>query len=534
MAAPTYANDLTLLDDCADATGWTEATGMTQTGTPTQETDYYIEGSACVSATFSKTGLGSAVFNAGSGQTIPTDGAFLCWQYFAAPNALANEANGGIRLIIGSGVGDYDAWILGGSDSYQYGGWQCLAVNPTVSADYTQGTPSGSYVYFGWGANVSTAVSKGNPFAVDVIRYGRCEARFTDGDGTSGYCTFAGFAAVNDATSARWGLIQAVDGGYLWQGLMTLGYSTAVDFRDANTQVLVANVKKTTSGFNKIEIRQSGSRVDWTNISFLALGTVSRGALEVIDNADVNFDGCTFTDMDTFAFLANSSVLDCIFRRCLAVTAGGADLTGSQVLSSRVAADASALIWDVATDPDGYLDNMTFSKGTNAHHAVELGTSSPTSVTLRGVNFSGFNASDSQNDSAIYVARTTGSVTINIVGGSGVPSYKSAGATVTIVSNPVTLLVTVKDAGTGSVVVGARVYVVADSGGDLTPGTVIINTTTNASGQASDVRSYTSSQPISGRVRKSTSSPLYKTGPISGTVDKDSGLTITVQMVSDE
>jgi hypothetical protein len=128
-------------------------------------------------------------------------------------------------------------------------------------------------------------------------------------------------------------------------------------------------------------------------------------------------------------------------------------------LVPRVAADTSAVVWDVNSDTDGRLDNTVFSKGTNAHHAIELGTTSPTTVTLRGISFSGFNASNAQNDSTIHVKRTSGTVTINLIGCSGNISYKSAGATVSLVVDPVSLSVHVQDIDTGAAISGARVWV---------------------------------------------------------------------------
>lgn len=63
---------------------------------------------------------------------------------------------------------------------------------------------------------------------------------------------------------------------------------------------------------------------------------------------------------------------------------------------------------------------------------------------------------------------------------------------------------------------------------------VVLDGLTDVSGEISDTRSYGSNQPLSGRIRKSTVSPLFKTAPITATVDKDSGASIVVQMISDE
>lgn len=62
----------------------------------------------------------------------------------------------------------------------------------------------------------------------------------------------------------------------------------------------------------------------------------------------------------------------------------------------------------------------------------------------------------------------------------------------------------------------------------------LISGTTNASGQVSDIRSLGSNQPISGWARKSSGSPYYQQGVISGTVDSSSGFSVTIQLARDE
>jgi hypothetical protein len=118
----------------------------------------------------------------------------------------------------------------------------------------------------------------------------------------------------------------------------------------------------------------------------------------------------------------------------------------------------------VNTDSDGKFDNSSFTKGTAATHAINFGTSSPTTMTLRGIAFSGYNASNAQNDSTLYFARTTDTVTVSLVGCSGNISYKSAGATIAFVIDPVTVAVTVKDSGTAANIQNARVILKASDG----------------------------------------------------------------------
>ena len=172
-----------------------------------------------------------------------------------------------------------------------------------------------------------------------------------------------------------------------------------------------------------------------------------------------------------------------------------------------------------------------------ATHAIEFGTSRPTSITLRGCSFTGYGSTDNANDSVFHVKRTSGTVTINLVGCTtdGTFSYRTDGATVSIVIDPVTTLVRVIDAVTKSALQGARVLLEADTGGPLTVGTDIISGTTDVNGEISDSRTFASNQPVVGRARlSSTPGSLYKTGDIVGTISSTSGLTVTVQMIPDE
>ena len=79
------------------------------------------------------------------------------------------------------------------------------------------------------------------------------------------------------------------------------------------------------------------------------------------------------------------------------------------------------------------------------------------------------------------------------------------------------------------------------SGTPATPATGTIKATyvalsglTNASGVITMSRVFSTSQPISGRVRKSTGTPIYKTSDLIGTIDSGSGFATTIQLISDE
>jgi hypothetical protein len=152
-------------------------------------------------------------------------------------------------------------------------------------------------------------------------------------------------------------------------------------------------------------------------------------------------------------------------------------------------------------------------------------------------NDSGYAGTDgSTGNETILVNVASGqTLTINVGSGKSTPTIKNDGSgTVSVVAGQVTTTITVKDVNTQTVIQGARVYIIADSGGPLAQGTVIINTLTDSNGQVSDTRSLASNQPITGYARKSSASPLYKNAPITGTINNGSGLSITSLMIPDE
>lgn len=485
MVVPVYKTDLTTLSQAEEVDGgdvWDESTDggwdeLSLAQAVWADTDNFIQNTAAHSSP-AKTGVGSLFYDSGvGGVTIPTDGAFLIWVYWAAPKCLDTEANGGIRLMCGSGLGDFYGWKLLGSDSYAYGGWANLATNPEVSPDYTVGTPDGTDRYFGWAANALTVPSKGNPFVVDAVRYGRCEAIMSAGDANDP-ATFDGFALSNDNVANRWGLIQAVDGGYQWKGRMGLGISGAVYFEDSNTQILIANTKKVTPKFNLISMANSGSYIDWSAISFLALGASSRGCLEVIDpECDVNIDSCSFTDMSAFGFGLSSTVTDTTFRRCGLVTQNSASFDGC--LFDGTIDIEKALMAD-------NLDNISdcsFIAPPNSGHAIRIDTTG--TYSFNGNTFTGFGSAASLS-SDLY-NNSGGLVTINLGGGGDVPTVRNgAGATTDIVS-PVVLTLTNLPNGTEATIAQTSDRTELYNEENITDGNAVFNYAASAIGLSVDI-----------------------------------------------
>ena len=473
MTAPSYSTDLQTVTLCDDTGTWDEMTGRSSGGGDTLEDRAYIQGNYCISqstgvATGRTTGL---EFDYGSNISWTSGWVFYVWQYWQAPIAIGAWADGGMRFAVGDASGNFYAWNTMGNDTHRnpYGGWQNTAVDPEYTPDETIGTAptAGNYRWFGSTPYILSAVSKGNPHCVDAIRYGRGTIEAIYGEGGD-YATFAGMAAANDIYTARWGIFAYQQGSYLFKGVLSLGTdSNAVNFVDANRSIVINDTPRTYLDFNRIEIRNASSVVSWSNIGFKSICTLSPGRLEVVANATVDIDGCSFQDMDTFIFLSNSDVTNTIFKTCKTVTAAGGLFTGCSFLTPSVAADASALNWNISDDLDGLIDGSVFSKGTNAHHAIELGASSTNTLTIRDVTFTGFNASDGQNDSVLYLADKGSDTTwtIGCVKCTGTVSYKKAraGDSVTITQG-VQTAINVKDISTLANIQGARVLVYPSDG----------------------------------------------------------------------
>jgi len=568
----TITDRRTIIDEADSTTGWTGV------GYGTTTTDI-AEATAAVAESLASTS-GVTYFTLGTAIDLSHDLVYV----YAFNNALQpGWQSGPVALLLGDGTNQI-AFHMAGSDRRVFNhlegptSWQCLVLDGdeagvmASAGDIT--AIAGSFASLDL-SNItevgcsfitqSKALGGGYNVAVDIMRYGRDGIRITGGTASDpGLFSEIAVADRSTANQAAHGVLRALASiAFGVQGPLTFGdhgaatdsvfedsgivlvfedrniaddkYYLAVEGNSGATNIFdLRNSTITTAGpFVELDFL-SGDVDELTliGVSFVQLG----GAIWFSNLADGVYhlvQGCAFQGCGAIA-LGQVDFLNNVVEGCGQLTAQGGVMTGLDLSGYEGATDSSALVYNEATDPDGYLDNSSFAKGSAATHAIEFGTSSPTTMTLRGIDFTGYNASDGQNDSTLYVARTSGSVTINLVGCSGNISVKTAGASVDLVINPVTLTITVEDISTGLPIEGARVYVTADAGGSMSEGEVIIDGVTDVNGQISDTQTYTSDQPITGRVRSASSSPYYKTAPIVGTVDSANGLSLTIQMIRDE
>ena len=548
MAAPAYATDLTDINTnnvftTADGWGLQTEGGGGQNAITAPELDDFIQGTRGVSRNPFSSSVRGITFDNGATVTVATDDAVYYWWKADVAQALDTIANGGVHLTAGTGVAVYRRYPVAGKDTYAKGGWRCTPIDVTFAGGLAdRGSPgSPPYDWFGVMFDIpADGPSKGFPFKMDMIRHGR-SVDVTAGD-SGDPATWDKLTAHSDDITRQWGIVQGTDTGAVLQGIINWGTAaTAVYSRDSNRAIALAETFTfVVSDFTQIVFNNASTDVEWNGISITALDSENKGLIDINNNAAVALLGCVFTGIDTTADGGtNTDFTGSTWINSGVITGAGGTFVDTTISGYEGTADTAVFEWDVNDDGDGTLDGMSFTKGTAATHAIELGASTPTSITLNDWTVSGYNATDGQNDSVIL--NTSGkSITVNVIGGSGTFSFKNVGggSATTIVANPVTLSIEVLDITTGLAIPDARVLVEADSGGDLAVGTDIIDGSTNASGIITDTRTYTNDQPITGRVRRATPSlgdgTLYRTSNIVGTVSSANGLSITVQMIPDE
>lgn len=483
----------TMLNDCEANTGWT---GDDASSVVTATGEFY-EGSAGLSSQFSDTvdemyttqdSVGAGTFNIDlSDSTV----------YMIVKDNLGEPFSaGGMGIILGDGT-DRIGYHVGGNDAVgiplaTFFSSYKLDVSVIVAAPGTDFT-----VQAGSEANLAqTAITQigiqthhlakangpsDNCF-YDAFRYIANDSyALTINGGTSGTPETMADVVGDDATNG-WGLTSnPVADQYYFFGPTEWGEDAAAAnhyFTASNEQWywLGDNGGGHSVGATHMPMRVIGNATDTgsfviTNVVIVNTGT---GAEFDCSSADVNtleIDGCTMIGLASFSAPSSGGTsrfcTNTIFSQCGQVTHNGASMNNCSVLDSTVAADEGALFYDEAADPDGEMDGMTFTKGTNSHHAIRFGTNVPATMTLRNCTFNGFGSTEDATDAIFRFDDTTGSITLNLVGcsndGGAFSKDDAAGVDVTISIDPVTTEITVND-NNGAALQNAYVYAQAKDG----------------------------------------------------------------------
>jgi hypothetical protein len=429
--------DATQISRITDAESGTWINVPSGGGSPGASTEVFLQGATSFGKRLSNvTDVGFA-FDSGAGadKTGRHIGLWVFYLHYAAMTALK-----GILVTDTSNYGRFNRFTgLAGANPYpSLGGWVRIWIDADRTPDAENGTFDKTSVrYFGMQVS-APAVGSGNASnafidAIDDVALG-------DGlllTGTAGL--WQDFLDADEGnTTNKYGVVISLDGVIYCLGRLKLGSSSSLVFNDSGFVIIFPDQPLVASDFMgvTIDLQNGSTNIDWANGVIKAPGTqkgdlVVAGTSGAFDAASMSISGLRIITLTAACSLTDSTV-----TACGQILAGGASLINTVVSDS---SDASALLWDVASDPDGKLDGMSFISG-GTGHAVQFGTNTPgdpSEITLRDVSFSGYGANDT-TDAAIY--NNSGKhLIINIVGGTTPTVRNGSGASTTLVINPITV-----------------------------------------------------------------------------------------------
>lgn len=472
--------------DGSTITGWVSSLSVAV------NTDIFLTGTSSISdkvsaATVTGYGLGAGVvgepWNFSSGGSDQGNHIFMIANIQGTADTLAN---GGFGIIAADDLAtdSFGTWYVG-PQAGSLGGWEYFVINPAADFDVVTAGTAG-WTTTGNPAQLSGVDGIGVRWKVTNSIMGASDNAFVQSMSIGVGYRITGTSAVFSEISTyeqtnRYGALQTKSGTLFPLCKIRIGTPSGAGnttFSDSGFnvtwqgQVLAGGTSKATEvGFYGLFADQGTGTTDIT----LTSGSLSAASPEFFDLelAGVNSVTVTNLSVDRARIISLDAAVTWdggTIKNSGQITASSATFTNVNVLTSVVAADEGALLWDVATDPDGYLDGCTFTKGTNDHHAIRFGTNVPATMTLRNCTFTGFSSLNDVNGSVFRFDDTTGSITLNLVGCTTDGAFSvddAAGVAVTIIIDPVTTLVNIRDEN-GDPESGVSVYLeAADGTGDL-------------------------------------------------------------------
>ena len=528
MTVATYTTTLVDVSTAENTTGWTKlgagASGLSA------DPDFAIQGTNSVTKQVSNAKKG--MYHNAS-YSLWTSEILYVWIYATTPGLMDTKANGGMSIYLATDARNYREYYIRGKDEYELGGWICVP----IAGDYTNYPPTtvtgtNSTTITQTGAYLkTTATVKAVNFSIDAMRHGSAVVQVLGGTGADPLATLDALATKSELRANRWGIIQTVPGGFTLQGILALGDATnpcELDASDISITFLDNEFIRSIN--NQITLRHIDTVVNFTSVNFLsaATGTNPRGYLNLTDTPTLNCTSCRFVGIELVSFEAGSTIEDCLFD--------GLDWVSNNqggTINNCTIRNGTEQIQDAHTaDLDTFTNSVFESSGSG--HAIRLTALGTGTMTWTNIDSGYATVDGSTGDETLWVDVASGTLTVNVAGGATTPTVRTTGATITVQNAPVVSSVNVKSLTLGTNIQNANVYLVADTGGDLSAGTEIIKGLTDASGNITDTRSYSANQPVEGWVRKATGSPLYQQTAISGTINKDNGFDLNVQLLDDE
>lgn len=500
--------------DCDSVDDWV--------GSPTLDTEIYVEATGSLSAKVSKsTGLFSLSLN---GTVDLSDSLVIAWMNCATAGLLDSRINGGLRIRVIEGA-NWAEWYVAGYDTY-VGGWDAFVVQTSQQAGvyYTESaTPPDFTLIDAVGVTCKTIASAAKiNFWFDAIRHG---TYLEVNGGTSG--SPASFDDIETAEIANaYGGVVFQEGVLFPQCKLKIGDETsaATYFQD-NGKILVFRDRDFSEDFYEIILQ--GNATGDTEI-YLGDKVGDQGVAGVVIDAAGPKYTLTALDTDiislglygTSFYNSHEQYLPTVYSGVLETRGNTYNECGEVFPSSGIieySTFISAPNYALHMIKDHHISDCSFINCASGIHITESG-----SYTFNSLQFTG-GTYDIINESG-------GVVIINSVE-SNPTSYSNIGVgSETSIVNAVFLTVNTEDQA-GSAVSDAAVAVYTISGGQII--TELMNELTVA-GQAEEIYNYLGNQNIEVRVRKSsTGTTRYYPYKTSGTID-DGGYTLTAVLIEDD
>lgn len=420
-------NDLTFpLEDHESATVVSNNTRYgSGPGASSGSTDNFIEGLACTSRRVSNAtnkGLGVSVTS-----TNLVGQHFITWVLHSQFSLLT-----ALQIVVASGTGanDFDAHQIGADDIPATGGWIPVWVNVDRVGEIAGSSfAPGSVNEIGARCTLPSAGGSVDNFFVDSQRYGTSGAGW---DGTGG--SFSDFRTWENTNN--YGVFRTRDGIDFCYARLEIGSATATTFTDSGYTLVFPDQPLVASDFMGLTVdlqnastsitlsgnMQSSAPVTATNRPDLIV-TGTSGAFDISSKV---FSGLRIINLTSSVTSNNSN-----FTNCGVISTNGCILSGANINSSILTADEGA----INTSTLGDISACNFTRGT-AGHAVRLTAAGDYSwnSTLSGyeAGISGNGLTGTAADAAIYVDVASGTININVAGGTTPSIRRAAGSTATI------------------------------------------------------------------------------------------------------
>jgi len=344
MAVTVSGKNFTQFSTCDSGSA-----GGTWSGSPTQDTDNYKEGSASISDILKGSGNNDWTFTPTSSIDLSGTKHLRLWVLLTQGSLINTKASGGIQIGLTDGT-NTGYYYVDGRDTYP-GGWHCLVLDVSRAVDAgTKPTSMNAITVVTLRINLTAGGKNVDNTWVDNLSVS--DGLVAYGDDSGSYFDLEDIFSVEDTpTSGGWGVMTKYKGQYFMTGDLDIGFATSATKFNAKNSVLIFEDRGTNINSNLLTI----TAIDSGNASYTTefiLGaksgtsgvegcairseSLTQNSLFKLDFSDTDLDnvklyGTSFFGSGTVTLPAYASaaneVLNCEFNTCGVVTVSSCTVT---------------------------------------------------------------------------------------------------------------------------------------------------------------------------------------------------------------